>query len=85
MQCKNHLLSRPSAWLNEAQAGTQIKSNRIAACSYDRSNDTLTYKRGMDAHNHPGFYRQLGQDPERLTAVALQLLKLKFLPRNVQG
>jgi len=38
----------------------------------------VTFKRGMDAHNHPGFYRQLGNDPEQLTQVALELLARKL-------
>ena len=48
---------------------------RIAARFFDRSVDT---KRGMDAHNHPDFYRQLGHRPEQITAEALQLLAVKF-------
>ena len=37
-----------------------------------------TLKRGMGAHNHPGFSRQLGKDPEQLTAAALELLAKKL-------
>jgi hypothetical protein len=32
----------------------------------------------MDAYNNPDFYRQLGKDPEQLTATALGLLARKF-------
>jgi hypothetical protein len=30
-----------------------------------RSADTKAFKRGMDAHNNPKFYRQLGKEPEQ--------------------
>jgi hypothetical protein len=36
------------------------------------------FKRGMNAHNNPGFYRQLGKDPEQLTQAALELLAKKL-------
>ena len=45
---------------------------------FDRSVDAQILKRGMDAHNHPNFYRQLRQDPDQITADALQLLARKF-------
>jgi hypothetical protein len=32
----------------------------------------------MDAYNNPGFYRQLGKDPEQLKAGALELLVKRF-------
>jgi hypothetical protein len=32
----------------------------------------------MDAYNNPGFYSQLGKEPEQLTAAALELLAKKF-------
>ena len=34
--------------------------------------------RSMDAHNNPGFYRQLGKDPDLLLTAALELLARKF-------
>jgi hypothetical protein len=55
-----------SAWA----AGDRIGALRIAARFFDRSMDTGTFKRGMDAYNNPGFYRQLGKD--------LKLLAKKF-------
>jgi hypothetical protein len=58
--------------------GDYTRALRIAAHLHDRSANTLTYKRGFDAHNHPDFYRQIGRDPERLTATALELLKTNF-------
>jgi hypothetical protein len=32
--------------------------SRSAARFFDRSEASKTFKRGMDAHNNPGFYRQ---------------------------
>ena len=58
--------------------GDRIGALRIAAKFFDRSIDTQVFKRGIDAHNHPGFYRQLGKDPEHLTACALELLAERF-------
>jgi hypothetical protein len=58
--------------------GDRVGALRIAARFFDRSADTRTFKRGMDAYNNPGFYRQLGKDPEQLTAAALELLARKF-------
>ena len=59
-------------------AGDRIGALRIAARFFDRREDTQIFKRGMDAHNHPDFYRQIGRDPNQLTAMALQLLAVKF-------
>jgi hypothetical protein len=59
-------------------AGDQIRALRIAVWFFDRSADTKAFKRGMDAYNHPGFYQQLGKDPEQLTAASLELLAKKF-------
>jgi hypothetical protein len=58
--------------------GDRIAALRIAARFFDRSADTQMFRRGMDAHNHPDFYRQLRQDPDEITAAALQLLARKF-------
>jgi hypothetical protein len=32
----------------------------------------------MDAYNHPGFYRQLGKDPEQIVRDALDVLAKRF-------
>ena len=45
-------------------AGDQIGALRIAARFFDRSAATKTFKRGMDAHNNPSFYQQLGKSPD---------------------
>jgi hypothetical protein len=62
------------AWL----AGDRIGALRIAAQFFDRSTATKTFQRGMDAHNHPGFYRQLGKEPQDLITSALDLLAKRF-------
>jgi hypothetical protein len=66
-------------------AGDRIAALRIAAHFHDRSSSTLTYKRGLDAHNHPAFYRQLGQEPEQLTATAIALLEMKVDNHKLKG
>jgi hypothetical protein len=63
-----------AAWL----AGDQIGALRIVARFFDRSNETMIFKRGMDANNHPGFYRQLGKEPQELVAAALEILARRF-------
>jgi hypothetical protein len=63
-----------AAWL----AGDQIGALRIAAQFFDRSVATKTFQRGMDANNHPGFYRQLGKEPQELVAAALEILARRF-------
>jgi hypothetical protein len=66
-------------------AGDCIGALRIAAHFQDRSCDTIIFKRGFDAHDHGDFYRQLGKDPERLTAAALALLEAKFKLNDPAG
>ena len=59
-------------------AGDRIGALRIAAHFHDRSTNTKIFKRGLDAHNHPEFYRQLGHDPQELVAAAITLLEAGF-------
>ena len=59
-------------------AGDCIGALRIAAKFFDRSEATKSFKRGMDAYNNPGFYRQLGKDPDLLVALAVKLLRKRF-------
>lgn len=59
-------------------AGDRLGALRIAARFFDRSVATKTFKRGMAAHNHPDFYRQLGQVPEQIVAEALTALQVRF-------
>jgi hypothetical protein len=63
-----------AAWL----AGDQIGALRIAAQFFDRSVATKTFQRGIDAHRHPQFYRQLGKVPQELVMAALALLQKRF-------
>jgi hypothetical protein len=59
-------------------AGDCIAALRIAARFFDRSEATKAFKRGMEAHNNPQFYRQIGKDPDLLLATALELLAKRF-------
>jgi hypothetical protein len=59
-----------SAWA----ADDRIGALRIAARFFDRSDATMTFQRGMDAYNHPDFYRQLGKEPRQIVTAALELL-----------
>jgi hypothetical protein len=72
MKCKVDQIR--DAWA----AGNRIATLRIASRFYDRSDDTLTFKRGMAAHNNPLFYHQLGKEPAQIVADALELLARRF-------
>jgi len=72
MICKSDQIR--AAW----QTGDRIGALRIAARFFDRSTDTRTFKRGMDAYNNPDFYRQLGKDPEQIIGAALDILAKRF-------
>ncbi len=72
MNCKTDKIR--VAWA----AGDRIGALRIAARFFDRSADTQMFKRGMDAHNNPGFYRQLGKEPEQIVGNALEVLARRF-------
>ena len=67
-----------SAWA----AGDKIGALRIAARFFDRSADTKSFKRGMNAHNYPEFYRQIGKNPEQILAEALENLANRFKLQN---
>ena len=72
MDCKSDKIR--AAWV----AGDRIGALRIAARFFDRSADTVTFKRGMSAHNNPEFYRQLGKEPEQIVGDALAVLAKRF-------
>ena len=59
-------------------AGNRVGALRIAAQFFDRSEDTRTFKRGMDAFNHPDFYKQIGGEPQEVVTAALALLQKRF-------
>lgn len=71
MNCKTDIRN---AWA----AGDRIAALRIAAQFFDCSDATKTFQRGIDAHNHPDFYRQLGKEPQELVTAALALLAKRF-------
>jgi len=50
----------------------------IAARFFDRSAETKIFKRGMDAHNNPAFYRQIGKEPEQISRNVLNVLARRF-------
>ena len=72
MICKTDKIR--AAWA----AGDRVGALRIAARFFDRSADTKTFKRGIDAFNNPDFYRQLGKEPEQITQDALETLANRF-------
>jgi hypothetical protein len=72
MNCKTDKIR--TAWA----AGDRIGALRIAARFFDRSDETKIFKRGMDAHNHPEFYRQLGREPTKIVEDALEVLARRF-------
>jgi hypothetical protein len=77
MDCKSDLVRAARA------AGDRIGALRIAARFFDRSIDTRTFKRGIDAYNNPSFYRQTGKEPnyQQLITAALELLAKRFRPQ----
>src|SRR5882757_7078006 len=58
--------------------GDWLSALRTPSRFHDRSCDTLTFKRGFDAYQHPDFYRQLGKDPEMLINEAITRLHARF-------
>jgi hypothetical protein len=80
--CCKALEMIPASKCNKIRAawaiGDRVGALRIAARFFDRSEATKAFKRGMDARNNPGFYLQLGKDPDLLLSAALQLLARKF-------
>ena len=58
--------------------GDRISALRIAAQFFDRSTATKTFQRGIDAHHHPQFYRQIGKQPQQVVTAALELLAKRF-------
>jgi hypothetical protein len=66
-------------------AGDRTGALRIAARFFDRSNATKTFKRGMDAHNHPEFYQQLGKKPEQSRLRCLQAVQFALIVLSGPG
>jgi hypothetical protein len=63
----------------------RFDTGQHAARFFDRLVDTKSFKRGMDAYNNPSFYRQIGKDPQQLTASALESLATKFVMQGAWG
>jgi hypothetical protein len=59
-----------------------VAALRLASRFHDRSSDTAMFKRGFDAYQHPGFYRQLGKDPDQLVTAAVVRLWCRFGSAN---
>lgn len=57
--------------------GDRVGALCIAARFFDRSVATKAFKRAMNAHNHPDFYRQLGQVPEQIVTDATAVLQAR--------
>ena len=72
MKCKVDQVR--DAW----NTGDQIGALRIAAQFFDRSAATKMFQRGMDAYNHPKFYRQIGKEPQEVVKAALEKLAKRF-------
>ncbi len=72
MQTKTEIIKRALA------RGDRLLALRVASRFHDRSDDTRLFKRGLDAHHHPTFYRQLGKDPDELVAGAVKRLEARF-------
>lgn len=63
-----------AAWMR----GDRIGALRIASRFHDRSDATKAFQRGWQGYQQPAFFRQLGKDPDALTAEALRVLAAKF-------
>ncbi|MBI1649864.1 hypothetical protein [Hyphomicrobium sulfonivorans] len=63
---------------NAWAAGDKIAALRIASKFFDLSEETMTFQRGYQAHINPAFFKQIGKDPEALTATAISALAAKF-------
>jgi hypothetical protein len=61
------------------ESGDWLTALKIASRFFDRSEDTLIFKRGIDAYRHPAFYDQLGKNPEQIVNEAVSLLRRRFL------
>jgi hypothetical protein len=58
--------------------GDRLTALRIASRFHDRSTETMMFKRGFDAHQHPDFYRQIGKEPAELISKAVRRLRARF-------
>ena len=61
------------------EAGDARKAISLASKFFDRSAETQLYKQAQSAANNPGFYRQIGKDPDAIIAAAMDNLTHRFL------
>jgi hypothetical protein len=55
-----------------------LSALRVASRFHDRSDDTIEFKRGFNAYQHPEFYHQLDKEPDRLIEAAMNRLRARF-------
>lgn len=72
------MLSKTECIKAKLALGDWPSALRIASRFCDRSNDTLVFKRGFDALQHPDFYRQLGKNPDVIVNAAIERLHARF-------
>ena len=59
-------------------AGDVSKSISIASKFFDRSEDTKLFKQAKSASENPGFYHQIGKDPQLIIDEAWSRMKERF-------
>ena len=59
--------------------GDTRKAISLASKFFDRSDETQLYKQAQAAIGNPGFYRQIGKDPEAIVDAAVAALSQRFL------
>lgn len=64
--------------INHARAGRWRYALRIAARFPQLGEHRADILRGHEAHSNPGFYRQLGHDPEALIAAGIAALQARY-------
>lgn len=63
-----------AAW----DAGNRLEALRIAARFPRLGAERETITRGWAAYTNPGFYREMGRDPEALIAAAFDALAARY-------
>lgn len=67
------------AQIREAiKSGDNKKAISIASKFFDKSEETKIFKAAQSAIINPGFYTQIGKNPEDLVALAVAKIKEKF-------
>ena len=59
-------------------AGDTVGALSIASKFFDRSDETILFKRAQGALQNPSFYRQMGKDPDAIAAAAFDAMAAKF-------